>query len=249
MCDMIEDLYIYNEFKKFESKFKNSLDPNPLSPFNAQIGFGVTAKNWKNQKYSSGCKGHKLLFKTHNIISSFCFNCYKIEIHPGTVLELFKLMFLFNNLRLENNNHRKLWLRPRKEIPVNYSGTIYFQSLDEAKKVLEDLKSFLDKEISSNIPIKVKRGCSEFNNILPNYHDINESYDSLVSDKKKWHEIENNFDLSNAANNLPALTNNENPSIGDFNKNHFRIMYTWLTFARSIGDDSYMKVTETFLDR
>lgn len=248
MYDMIQDSFIYNEFKKFESKFLNSLDGNTVSPFNAQLGFGVTPRTWKDQKYPSGCDGHKLLFKTYNIISSYCFDCYKVEIHPSTVLELFKLMFLFNDLNLEDNNHRKLWLRPRKVIPVNYSGTIYFRSKTEAIKFSEILKKIVDKEIVSDMPIKVKRGCSEFNNILPKYHDINENYDSLVRDKNKWQEIELYFDKSNAASNLPPVPVDTLPSIDDFDYRHFKVMWSWLKFSQSIGDNSYLKVTKTPLN-
>lgn len=248
MCDMIQDSFIYNEFKKFESKFLNSLDGNIVSPFHAQLGFGASAKNWKDQKYSAGCAGHKLLFKTHNIISSYCFDCYKVEIHPGTVLELFKLMFLFNDLNLKDNNHRKLWLRPRKVIPVNYSGTIYFRSMTEAIKFSENLKDIIDKEIVSGMPIKVKRGCSEFNNLLPTYYDINEDYDSLVRDKNKWQKIELYFDKSNAADNLPTIPFDTYPSVDDFDEWHFKVMWSWLNFAQSIGDQSYLKVTKTSLN-
>lgn len=245
---MIQDDFIYNEFKKFESKFQNSLYWNNVSPFHAQIGFGKTGKAWKDQKYSAGCAGHKLLFKTHDIISSYCFDCYKVEIHPGSVLELFKLMFLFNGLELDDNNHRKLWLRPKKEIPVNYSGTMYFRSKSEAIKNSEVMRDTINKEIVSGMPIKVKRGCSEFNDILPNYHDINEDYNSLVADKNKWQEIELHFDRSQAADKLSPVPVDILPSIDGFDNHHFKIMWSWLNFAQSIGDDSYKKVTNTSLD-
>jgi len=245
---MIEDSYIYHEFKKFESEFKNSPGSTSLPLIRAQLPLGITAKKWKDQKYPAACDRHKLLLQTHFVIPRYCFDCYKVEIHTGTVLEFFKLMFVFNDLNLENNNHRKLWLQAAKNKPENYIGTIYFQSLAEAITVSENIRPIIDNEVSPDVPIKVKRGCSEFNHILPKYHDIKESYDSLVSDKNKWREIEFNFDRNNVASKLPAIKSDTNPSIDNFNIKHFNVMHTWLKFARSIGENTYLKVTKSSLD-
>lgn len=245
---MIEDSYVYNQFKRIECKFQNSQDRGSMPPIRAQIALGVTGKEWKDQNYPASCKRHKLLFNTHGVIPRYCFDCYKIEIHPSTVMELFKLMIVFNELNLEDNNHRKLWLRPQKTMPVNYSGTIYFQSLTKAIKSIDNVKSVIDKEIRQDIPIKIKRGCSEFNHVLPNYHDIKESYDSLVGDKSGWREIELDFDRSGAADVLRPIVKSVLPLIADFNEYHYRVLCAWLKYARTIGDDTYLKVAETPVD-
>ena len=235
--------FIFKKFSQIEAKYSQSIRIHEIDPLNAQIGFGVADKYWKNQPYEGGCKVHKLLFRSKKIISSYCFDCIKIEIHPQTVLDFFKLMFMFDSLDLKDNNHRKLWLRPRKELEVNYSGTLYFRSIAEAKKSAQKLNEIIKKEINTNIPLIVKRGCSEFNNLINNYHDINESYNSLVNDKKTWEKIEFEFKKSDEPGLIKPRPWSVYPEIENFTEYHLNIMYSWLAFAKLIGDDSYLKVT------
>lgn len=181
---MISDIFIKDQIDKIEKNFFLENNLISISPFNAQLGFGMMDNKWKDQPYDAGCPAHKLHFKSCNTISRFCFDCYKVEIHPQNIMHFFKLFFLFNNLKLKDDNHRKLWLRPRKEIEANYSGTIYFRSLEDAHEGMDHIKNLIESEITTGIPIKIKRGCTEFNKLIPNYFNINYDYESLVTDKK-----------------------------------------------------------------
>lgn len=238
---MISDVFVKDQFKKIEKNFFLSNNLQRISPFNAQLGFGVSGNKWKDQPYEAGCSAHKLHFKTCNTISRFCFDCYKVEIHPQNIMQFLKLFFLFNNLKLKDDNHRKLWLRPRKQIEVNYSGTIYFRSLDDAFEGMDHIKCLIEAEIAKGIPIKVKRGCSEFNQLIPNYFDINYDYESLVPDKKGWEKIENNFKKIYFKNPLPSLID-RCLNYEEYGPLQHNIMFTWLAFAKIIGDKYYQKI-------
>ena len=48
-----------------------------------------------------------MLFNKYKIIPEFCFGCYKVQIEVDSIVELMKLVLVFNNLKLKNNNIRK----------------------------------------------------------------------------------------------------------------------------------------------
>ena len=50
---------------------------------------------FRRNKSNLNCKRHLKVFSEHNIIPSFCFNCYKVQITLNSVLDLIKLYFYF----------------------------------------------------------------------------------------------------------------------------------------------------------
>ena len=53
---------------------------------------------------SNNCRRHWEVFNQFKIIPEYCFGCYKVTIAPRTMMELFKLLLIFDNLELHNNN-------------------------------------------------------------------------------------------------------------------------------------------------
>jgi len=246
---LITDSYIFQQFQILESDFLDILDSEPMNPKDAQMGLGKSAKTWANyEKYPAQCKRHKLLFRKYNVIPRNCWDCYKVEINPNSVLELFKLVFLFRTDAIMRSNTMKFFLHPDKNIPINYAALFYFQSLTEAETTSKHIQEMIKTKINPNISIKVKRGCTDFNNFLPGYADVNLNWDSLVEDKEKWINIELMFDQRNEAKKIKPIIYDSYPANKYFNYKDFKVMLTWLQFAKSIGDQSYLKVTQTSLD-
>ena len=243
---MIDDSKVKNYFNYVESFFSNKgIEKQTISPYQAQMFSGKTPKMWDNQKYPAACRRHKLLFKIYNVIPQYCFECYKIEITPNTVLDLFKLSMIFKMSDFEYT--RKCFLRPKKDIPTHYSGVLYFQSLDDANKFEKEIKSILSSEISSDISLFVKRGCSEFGKAYPDYKDFEETYESLCLKNKNWRDIEKDFDDNKIADNLEPVTTEYYPH-GTFTVSDYYVMHTWLSYARTIGDNSYRKITDSNIE-
>jgi len=228
---MINDIDVKKEFDNLESIFSSSSKEKPLSPFQAQIHSGVTPKAWKNQTYPAGCKRHKLVFNTCNIIPRYCFDCYKIEIQPRTVIELFNLLILLKIINLKDNNTSKCFLRPRKDIATHYSGLIYFQGLIDVKQSFKYIKSILTSEIAPEIPIFIKRGCSEFGKAYPRYAELNENNQPVLKYNKKWSKREDSFDKNNLAGNIEPIKS-DTFSAG-FSKQDFLVMRAWLSYAKN----------------
>ena len=187
------------------------------------------------------CDRHFQVFNTFNVIPEYCFGCYKVQVEPRNVMELFKLHFVFDKLNLKNNNPRKCMLEMRPKAPGAYKGYIYCFSLKEANEIQNQLTTILNKKINENISITVKRGCSEYGIAYPQYKKINKNNGQLMKYNEEWRSKEKFIDDKLAKKdqskhrilrkNLPGAT------VCDT-----LIMSNWLVYAKIMGDLSYKKI-------
>ena len=187
------------------------------------------------------CDRHFQVFNTFNVIPEYCFGCYKVQVEPRNVMELFKLHFVFDKLNLKNNNPRKCMLEMRPKVSGAYKGYIYCFSLSEANEIQNQLTTILNKKINENISITVKRGCSEYGIAYPQYKKINKNNGQLMKYNEEWRSKEKFIDDKLAKRdqskhrvlrkNLPGAT------VCDT-----LIMSNWLVYAKIMGDLSYKKI-------
>ena len=187
------------------------------------------------------CDRHFQVFNTFNVIPEYCFGCYKVQVEPRNVMELFKLHFVFDKLNLKNNNPRKCMLEMRPKAPGAYKGYIYCFSLSEANEIQNQLTTILNKKINENISITVKRGCSEYGIAYPQYKKINKNNGQLMKYNEEWRSKEKFIDDKLAKRdqskhrvlrkNLPGAT------VCDI-----LTMSNWLVYAKIMGDLSYKKI-------
>ena len=202
----------------------------------------------KNQLYRgaashNNCPRHKMVFNEFKIIPEHCFSCYKVTLEPRTVVELFKLLLVFDKLKLPDNNHRKCIVEVRPEISGTYTGFIYCSSLDEGKEILNIVRPIVDETLFKGLPISVKRGCSEFQVAYPAYGHITDNKTQQMTYNEEWRNHE-----AYADKNMITQTD-DNPN--DFTYNHsgftlldILVMRKWLAYAAKIGDLSYLKIVE-----
>jgi len=187
------------------------------------------------------CDRHFQVFNTFNVIPEYCFGCYKVQVEPRNVMELFKLHFVFDKLNLKNNNPRKCMLEMRPKVSGAYKGYIYCFSLKEANEIQNQLTTILNKKINENISITVKRGCSEYGIAYSQYKKINKNNGQLMKYNEEWRSKEKFIDDKLAKRdqskhrvlrkNLPGAT------VCDT-----LIMSNWLVYAKIMGDLSYKKI-------
>jgi Tfp pilus assembly protein PilF len=202
----------------------------------------------KNQLYrgtmiENNCARHKMVFDTFKIIPEYCFGCYKVTIRPRTVMELFKLLLVFDKLKLQKNNQRKCIVEVRPGMSGTYKGFIYCRSLDEGKAVLNIVQPIVDKTISKGILIVVKRGCSEFPIAYPEYGLITDNELELMKYNEEWRKHEEYADKN------MILQTADNPNNFTLDHSGFTlldilVMRKWLAYAAKIGDLSYLKIVE-----
>ena len=204
-----------------------------------QLMFSNTQIYRKNS-INLGCDRHMKIFYKYNIIPKFCFSCFKIQIEPKNVLELFKLYFIFDKLQLPGNNIRKCMIELRPKVSGTYKGLIYCSSMEEANKILEEINPIIDRLIICKI--KIKRGCSEYLDIFPDYKVTNKENINFMNYKESWKTKEEVFDSTYIKRNVKKLDNLNSLSISDI-----LIMNNWLNYAKIIDDLSYKDISQEIL--
>lgn len=196
------------------------------------------------------CHRHLMVFNKYNIIPEYCFECYKVTLEPRTVMELFKLLLVFDKLKLPNDNLRKCIVEVRPEMSGTYKGFIYCRSLDEGKDVLKIVEPIVSETIYKGIPIFVKRGCSEFSIAYPAYGQITENKIQQMTYDEEWRKHEAYVDEN--------LVTHEDVVLDDFSRDHSLnhsgftlldalVMTNWLAYAETIGDKTYLDIEPTFI--
>ena len=95
------------------------------------------------------CARHMSIFERYNIIPEFCFGCFKVQVEPRSILEQIKLFIVFDRLVLVNNNTRKCMVELRPNMPGFYKGLIYCSSSEEAKTVLKNVDTILQRKMGT----------------------------------------------------------------------------------------------------
>ena len=241
-----------NNLKKIKNNFtlKDGIKKNDLANLfkdsnkvirdnNKELTIEETQIYRKNST-NLNCKRHKEIFNKFNIIPKFCFGCFKIQIEPKNVLELFKLFFIFDKLELPKNNTRKCTIEVRPNVLGTYKGLIYCSGIDEANEILKVITPILDKFITGKV--KIKRGCTEYSDAFPNYKVTDKNEINFMEYNERWIEKEIFFDKSKTLLKEITTTSSSGLSISDV-----LIMNNWLNYAKKINDLTYKDISQEML--
>lgn len=136
-----------------------------------QIFRGIPSRQWKDA-HPGGCRRQLEVFKRFKVIPEYCFDCYKVLIAPRTVVELFKLLMLFEKMALPLDNTRKCMVEVRRDCSGAYKGLVYCRGMGEGNEVRKLVRNAVSVEISPQVPVTLKRGCSEYALVHPGYAQI-----------------------------------------------------------------------------
>ena len=230
----ISNKSLFDFYSKCKEIVKNNIQN--LNFFDSQIH--------RRNGYNLNCERHHKAFNKYTIIPEYCFSCFKVQIELKTVTQLFKLFFIFDQLKLPKDNIRKCFIELRPGISGTYKGLIYSSSLDDAKNIKNYTKPILDKLIKNNFTVKIKRGCTEFDLAFPGYKDI----DSLdqIKYNQNWKIKEKLIDdeiLNGSKKGKKVFSRSlSGVSLGDV-----LIMNNWLNYAKLINDFSYRDITNEII--
>ena len=227
----ISDLSLFEYLTKCNQILKKNI--KNLSFFDSQIH--------RRNGYDLNCNRHHKAFNKFNIIPKYCFSCFKIQIELTTVSNLIRLFFIFDQLRLPKDNIRKCFIELRPGIPGTYKGLIYCSSIEEAERVFEIVKPYMQKLMLDNFDIKIKRGCTEFDLAFPGYKKVDD-LNKIVYDEE-WTKKEELIDheISNGSQKGKKVFNRSlsGTCLGDI-----LIINNWLNYAKLLNDKSYKKITD-----
>ena len=206
-----------------------------------QIYRGKPQSLWQDA-HPGGCTRHLIVFNKTRVIPRFCFDCYKILIEPRTVVELFKLLMVFERIALPDDNSRKCMIEGREDSSGAYKGFIYCRSIKEGKKVLDIMQKVVADEVSPDIPVVLKRGCSEYTAAYPMYSPSEPGVKPMEYNKA-WQAYEDLIDSNlNITEKGPAVVNAGDDIV--YTPAEIFAMHYWLRYAATIGDKSYLKLTD-----
>lgn len=210
-------------------------------PLSLQVFRGILPSQLKGI-HPGGCNRHFEVFRELQIIPEYCFGCYKVHIEPRNVIELFKLFMLLEELDLRNDNTRKCMVENRPGYSGAYKGFIYCRGLKEGQEVCDIVSNAVADKISQDISVKLKRGCSEFNDAYPGFSSAQDDGD-LMEYNKNWRILEENFDKGRTY--PPPRSGNTNHKLGStYPAWEVFAMTYWLGYAATIGDNSYLEIAE-----
>ncbi len=202
---------------------------------------------FRGKNIDLGCDRHFKVFDTFNAIPKNCFGCYKVLVEPRTVIELMKLLLVFDDLELPGDNTRKCMVEQRPGISGTYKGYLYCDSFAEGQTVLQTIQEIIAVRISKDVPVSLRRGCSEFSVAYPEFGRMSANNPPSMTYNKDWSEHEDYVDthLANYASPFTFSTHNHSGmSLRDA-----VIMENWLRYAATIGDENYLKISPIPLEK
>lgn len=240
---MISDQDVVYLFSKASSIQLDLTDPGTTSG-KGQILRGIP-RALRGNTHPRGCVHHHNIFNKFKVIPKECFDCYKVCITPRNVMELFKLLMIFEKIALPLDNLRKCIVEGRSNCSGTYKGLVYCVGIEEGNEACKIVRKAVSKDISPQASVTLKRGCSEFEHVYPEFARVEQGR-VFMQYRKDWQDYEDLYDKDIAF--PPPLGGN--PHVRAVNAKG-RILYTqsdiysmqlWLSYAATIGDMSYLAI-------
>tara|TARA_B100000989_G_scaffold262039_1_gene213332 strand:+ start:180 stop:635 length:456 start_codon:yes stop_codon:yes gene_type:complete len=129
----------------------------------------------------------------------------------------------------------------RENVEGTYKGLIFCHSIKEAEKIKNKVSINIERSIDKNIPIFIKRGCTEFGQTFPNYKEINKKSKNFLNYNDDWKIYEKQIDDKNLNKKIPQL---KEKSLNGITLKDAIVLKNWLYYAKKIGDSSYKLISE-----
>lgn len=174
-------------------------------------------------------------FEKTKVICGVCYDCYKIQIAPSSLIDLMRLSIILKIIDLDRDNPRKCMIEMREGIKKPYKGYIYCESEAEAIDCLEVLRTNLERCGLAHIASGISHGCSEYGLEYPEFKFSDDGTHRSQKQPDEWKKIEEDYFSEPFS---------EKGQILDFNTHEITlrdvICYeTWIKYSEIIGDDTH----------
>jgi len=171
----------------------------------------------------SVCSVYTLIVDSAGFIPSPCLKCWKVVVKPFTLQELMALYEFqkeFTANYMTKDRFCKCGVEERAWTPYNYGGYFYNRSKQQGLERYAQVRKAVDK-INPNIPVILKRYCTEFEIRLGPSDKYKRPEGSDILEKRIWDII----DWDSIGDNVP-----QQPDVVEKN------LSKWIEFAWDRGD-------------
>lgn len=181
--------------------------------------------HWK-QAPNRNCNWYHVFFNYFGFIHSRCQECWKVVVRPRTLVELEALMQLQKVLDLPS----KCGIERRETVCGLYGGYFYNDSKEEGLQCYKTIRGAIDKSIGVDVPVILKRGCTEFEITLDGKNP-SDQWEVSGDQKALEYRLDDVIDMD--------VTKNPQPE-------HLKesIFRTWIHWAYANGDMTYQQYTD-----
>ena len=111
---------------------------------------------------------------------------------------------------------------------------IYCDCFEEADIISKKLILEIEKKIGKKLPVRIKRGCSEYGLAFPEYKEIDKSSSGFMNYNANWKKIERQYDNRRDT----KAKKNMFSTLSGLSLSDFLIIRVWYDYSRGIGDIS-----------
>lgn len=129
-----------------------------IQTLQTQIFFGSEA--------DLGCNKHFSVFNATRVIPKYCFSCLKVQVDFASMDDLFAATQNLIQREFLKQYIQKAMIELRYSAGSRYKIFAYARTEGSARQIYE---SYKDQLIPGVTNIEIKRGCSEFSEVYPNY--------------------------------------------------------------------------------
>ena len=174
---------------------------------------------------------HRVFFNVCNLIPSYCRECWKVVVRPRTLRELFDLY----ELQREMGVPCKCGMEKRLTTTSLYGGYFYCRSKEEGLQRYKEVRELVDKNLSPETPVILKRYCTEYE-IGKTAQGPSNQLPDMTEDEKWFEEY--------------VLTMFPRVGFGTPQPDHITasVMQDWIHYAyryhKATGDETYKEFTD-----
>lgn len=135
---------------------------------------------------------HKILFKVIGVFPPGCEACWKVTVKPRNFKELMMLLELQENY---TDRYCKCGFEERTYTHQAWGGYFYCTGEEEGQEVYKEVREMVSKFISPDVPVALKRYCTEYELKYGPSNEFSEDRDGEKSKQvaQRWEKIVYNF--------------------------------------------------------
>ncbi len=188
------------------------------------------------------CERHFKVFNEFGVVPKHCFGCFKVQIETSSVLDLIKLYLIFDRVDPSEGKTRKCMIEMRPEFSGLYKGFVYCSEFEEATTLARSVHRVLvgAMGVGDGISVTVKRGCSEYGLMFPEYKTLPDNDQLCMDYPSQWAQIEAEYD-GRWPNRLLAK---RGPTKNGFTLSDVLTINNWISFAKGAGDPAAFDIEQ-----